>query len=330
MPLEYAACAEPTGSPNAVRGIGTISGLAHGSGRLYGIELAASGSEAYLVELAPSLCVVGSRVSAAEVGFAGLESLAACSGGSLFSADWIPTFRRSRLIRIDPVTGVGALAGSHLMAKDRRIVGLSCAADGSILWALTSGGEGRPAELLRVDPETGVETLVGPTGTADGALQALELDRGAPSTRLIGAGSASYTLDPATGTATLLGGSFGEVRALAMPQPSTAPDWDNDGVSDAADNCSVVSNPTQIDADADGFGNFCDGDFDNDGVVGIQDFVAIRRTFGESAGSPGFIPGADMDGDGIVAIADFIRWLRVFGNAPGPSGLACAGTPPCP
>ncbi len=330
MPLEYAACAEPSGSLNALREVGTIAGLAYGQGRLYGIELAAAGSEAHLVVLAPSVCAVGSRVGTAAIGFAGLESLASCSGGSLFSADWDAASRLSRLIRIDPVSGVGTLVGSHSMAQDLRIVGLSCASDGSQLWALTSGGAARPAELLSVDPATGVETVIGPTGTADGALQALELDRTAPSTRLIAAGTAVYSLDPVTGTATLLGGSLAGARALAMPDPISGPDWDNDGVADAADNCNVVSNSAQIDSDLDGFGNGCDGDFDNDGVIATSDFLVIRRAFGSEAGASEFQPGADMDGDGIVGITDFIRWLRGFGAAPGPSGLACAGTPPCP
>ena len=330
VPLEYGACAEPTGSLNAVREVETIAGLAYGQARLYGIELAASGSEAHLVELAPSVCAVGSRVGTAAVGFSGLESLAACTGGPLFSADWDAASGRSRLVRIDPATGVGALVSSHLMAQDLRIVGLSCTSDGSILWALTSGEGARPAELLTVDPATGVETVIGPTGTAAGALQALELDRGSPSTRLIAAGTAIYTLDPATGTATLLGGSFGGVRALAMPHPSSGPDWDNDGWTDAADNCTVASNSAQTDVDADGFGNACDGDFTNNGMVGLQDFSIMRRVFGSAAGSPGFDPIADMDGDGIVDIIDFARWLSGFGDPPGPSGLACAGTIPCP
>ncbi len=37
-------------------------------------------------------------------------------------------------------------------------------------------------------------------------------------------------------------------------------DWDNDGISDAADNCKHVENPDQADSDADGVGDACDED----------------------------------------------------------------------
>jgi len=42
---------------------------------------------------------------------------------------------------------------------------------------------------------------------------------------------------------------------------------DIDGVLDTADNCIVVPNPLQYDTDADGFGNKCDPDMNNDNVI---------------------------------------------------------------
>jgi hypothetical protein len=330
MPLEYGSCAEPSGSLQAVRGAGELVGLAYWQDRLYAIERSASGSDAWLVELAGSVCADATRVGAGTVGFSGLEALAACSDGTLYSADWDDASGRSRLIRIDRATGAGALVGSHLMATDLRIVGLSCAPDGTTLWALGAGSGGRPAELLTLSPTTGIESVIGATGTAVGALQALELDRGAVSTRLLAAGAGVYSLDPATGTATLLGGSFAGVRGLAMPQPSAGPDWDNDGIVDALDNCRNLPNFDQLDVNADGYGNACDGDFDNNGIVGAQDFFFFRRAFGLSPGDRFFDLAPDMNGDGVVGTADFSRWLRTFGSPPGPSGLACAGTVPCP
>jgi len=328
IPLEYGSCAEPTGAVNALRGLGTVVGLAYWQSRFYGLEL--DQGEAYLVELARSVCAEGARVGAGAVGFAGLESLAACPDGSLYSADWNPSSGRARLVRIDRGTGIGAPVGSHQMATDLRIVGLACSLDGGSLWALTAGVGARPAELATVDPATGVETVIGPTGSVPGELQALELDRGAASTRLLAAGAGVYTLDPSTGTATLLGGSFGGVRALAMPEPAAGPDWDNDGLPDALDNCTLVANPTQTDVDADGFGNPCDGDFNNDGVTGSADFLILRRSFGEQTGSANFAASADMNGDGVVGTSDLNSLLHRFGEAPGPSGLPCAGSPPCP
>ena len=38
-------------------------------------------------------------------------------------------------------------------------------------------------------------------------------------------------------------------------------DTDGDGVKDASDNCPLVSNADQANADGDNFGNACDGDY---------------------------------------------------------------------
>lgn len=58
--------------------------------------------------------------------------------------------------------------------------------------------------------------------------------------------------------------------------PCSGPDGDNDGVTDAADNCPTTANPDQADGDGDGVGDACDNcattananqlDADNDGV----------------------------------------------------------------
>ena len=36
---------------------------------------------------------------------------------------------------------------------------------------------------------------------------------------------------------------------------------------DACDNCTLLSNASQIDVDAEGYGNACDPDFNNSGLV---------------------------------------------------------------
>ena len=333
VPLEYAACTQPTGALNAVRGIATVAGLSYRRSRLFGLERpgAPPGADAWLFEMAPSLCAEGTRVGASPVGFLGLESLAGCPDGSLYSVDWDATARRGRLLRIEAATGLGTLVGSHLLAADLRVVGLSCAPAGAPLWALTSGSGLRPPELLTIDPATGVESVIGPTGTAAGALQALELDRSSATPRLLAAGTALYQLDPATGAATSLGGSFGSVRELAMPKPASGPDSDDDGIPDPEDNCRDLANPTQLDADADGYGNLCDADYSNDGVVGLSDYLMLGMAFGSTLlNDPNYNPAIDANGDGAIGLFDYLYFGASFGEPAGPSGLACAGTVPCP
>ncbi|HEY5656781.1 MAG TPA: hypothetical protein VIY27_03240, partial [Myxococcota bacterium] len=84
-------------------------------------------------------------------------------------------------------------------------------------------------------------------------------------------------------------------------------DSDCDNIADAVDNCLMVPNGTvgqpagaiaaQCDTDGDGYGNACDPDISNDGIVGGPDYGPVTAN---------------------------------FGGVPGPSGLSCAGTIPCP
>ncbi len=101
------------------------------------------------------------------------------------------------------------------------------------------------------------------------------------------------------------------------------PDADGDGVPDAVDDCTLVENPTQLDADQDGFGNACDADFDQNGVVNAQDLARLKQVFFRND------PDADLNGDGVVNAVDLARLKASFFKAPGPSGLPCAGQIPC-
>src|SRR5262245_51564982 len=62
---------------------------------------------------------------------------------------------------------------------------------------------------------------------------------------------------------------------------ATVPDADQDSVDDVHDNCLGVYNPDQLDTNQDGYGNACDADYDNDGVVEAPDFLLFGPAFGK-------------------------------------------------
>lgn len=94
-------------------------------------------------------------------------------------------------------------------------------------------------------------------------------------------------------------------------------DNDGDGVPDAADNCSEKENPDQRDTDGDGFGNICDPDLNNDGVVNFAD-VSLWVPFFNTATTGD----ADFNGDGFANFGDYALYPEFFLLAPGPSGVA--------
>ena len=51
-------------------------------------------------------------------------------------------------------------------------------------------------------------------------------------------------------------------------------DADSDGILDAVDNCSLVSNVSQFDLDYDELGDVCDDDDDNDGNLIIKIMIS--------------------------------------------------------
>ena len=95
------------------------------------------------------------------------------------------------------------------------------------------------------------------------------------------------------------------------------PDTDGDGVSDSIDNCQLVPNDAQLDTNADGFGNACDGDFNGDCVVNTVDLGVMRANFFATGTND-----ADLNGDGAVSVIDLGLLRTLFFAAPGPSGIA--------
>lgn len=132
--------------------------------------------------------------------------------------------------------------------------------------------------------------------------------------------------------------SFGAAAApaAAAADPGPAPvctvcsDVDADLVCHGEDNCPLVANgpgqdSNQEDADLDGFGDVCDGDFDDNGVVSGSDFARFVAYFGSASTDA---READFDADCLVAGSDFASFVRLFGK-PLTSGLVCAGMVPC-
>lgn len=101
-------------------------------------------------------------------------------------------------------------------------------------------------------------------------------------------------------------------------------DSDQDGRIDIEDNCSVLPNgplagepgqTAQVDTDGDGYGNRCDPDLNNDGIVNFGDFSLFRGAWLSSNAN------ADFNGDGVVNFGDFSIFIGFWLQPPGPSGI---------
>jgi hypothetical protein len=97
-------------------------------------------------------------------------------------------------------------------------------------------------------------------------------------------------------------------------------DRDGDGIPDSRDNCIAVRNADQRDSDGDGYGDVCDADANNDGIVNSIDLAIVRDGFGKPTPSR-----ADLNGDGSVNALDLAQVRRFFGSRPGPSAWHSGG-----
>lgn len=103
------------------------------------------------------------------------------------------------------------------------------------------------------------------------------------------------------------------VTGMLWGSVAVAADTDGDYVDDRFDNCWQRSNPSQLDSDRDGFGNGCDPDLDQSGIVDAADLAAFDDAF------YGIVPVADFDEDGRVDFADLGRLRSAFLGSPGPA-----------
>ena len=106
-------------------------------------------------------------------------------------------------------------------------------------------------------------------------------------------------------------------------------DTDSDGVVDSLDNCVTKSNAAQVDSDADGVGNLCDGDMNNNNVVNSQDYVLFRAQIGQPSVAPTYNK-ADINANGVVNSQDYVLFRGLLGSVPATQTGLCNATWPCP
>lgn len=108
----------------------------------------------------------------------------------------------------------------------------------------------------------------------------------------------------------------GQALVVDIPMFISGPDGDSDGIADSQDNCTTVSNSSQVDTDGDGFGNGCDADTDNNCVINFLDVGAFSNAFLSND------PLHDFNEDGDVNFLDYPTVVDNIFQEPGPSALA--------
>lgn len=91
-------------------------------------------------------------------------------------------------------------------------------------------------------------------------------------------------------------------------------DFDGDSIDDSVDNCTLVPNTSQLDTNGDGFGNACDPDINNDGIVNFVD-VSLWVPFFNTP----VVGDEDFNGDGVANFVDFVLFSQYFLQPPGPA-----------
>ncbi len=142
-----------------------------------------------------------------------------------------------------------------------------------------------------------------------------------------------------TGTTLRLARTWG----TGIPADAMLADGDDDGVPDVADNCRLDPNPFQTDRDADGFGDACDFDVDQNGLVTWSEWARLADCEGVDVTrlnepidvdawtvldppSPDELVrrercrDADLDGSGVVTGEEVDRAHAALGQPPGPAG----------
>jgi hypothetical protein len=109
------------------------------------------------------------------------------------------------------------------------------------------------------------------------------------------------------------------LAAMAGPTPGGT-DTDGDGVEDSFDNCTARVNPGQGDTDHDGCGDFCDFDFNNDGLIKGGEVAKAASQAGVCPAPPASCD-CDFNHDGVCKGGEVALISTFAGFKPGPSGL---------
>lgn len=125
---------------------------------------------------------------------------------------------------------------------------------------------------------------------------------------------------------------YGQLKVEVLQRIGHLNDHDADGVDDEFDTCLTVANAHQFDNDRDGWGDACDADRDQDGVISTSEVAQVKACAGYAVRPPSFsdtdaerqlaldCTWADLDGDGEVTLAvDYLQLALPRENkAPGP------------
>jgi hypothetical protein len=125
-------------------------------------------------------------------------------------------------------------------------------------------------------------------------------------------------VDGATGSPLAVSANNSGTVAVTS-DPGACLDADGDGIAEDGDNCPSLSNPNQIDNDADGAGDDCDTDDDNDAwsdfhesKIGTSKDASCGYVAGGSPASENW-PGDLVESDSI-SILDVLAIKPVFGQ----------------
>jgi hypothetical protein len=217
-------------------GAGTLIGMAgftnlnslttNAAGTIYSVGNAGGPVDNALIRIDPA---TGAGTLVATLSLAGVSDvrifcLALGPDGFLYGENraGVQILDPKTLWRINPNTGAATLVAS--LAANIGFTGLDFAPDGTLYgWEVLSlspfGGPG--VGLCKVNTATGAITDVNPAVNGTPDLQTICF---LPDGRLVGGGSSRfYTVNPATGTPTLVGGSnYTDLRGLAfVPEPAS-------------------------------------------------------------------------------------------------------------